>query len=138
MALRKKAIIAAIMNDAEIRYNYINLEGQTCVIGGLARVAGVPDSVLRQAASGNISYGKNDVNNPYNSDAPNVYKAIKTIRRAITRRFGLTIREQYVLQKVNDRFKDDQRTARQAELVDTTENVEALRAFDKRLRTPLV
>lgn len=97
MALRKRALIAAISADAEIRHLYINSQGQTCAIGGLARVAGVSDDDLRTMGGSGI--GIKRTSRTFDTlRRVTVYR----VRRIIARRFGLTIAQMESIQAKND------------------------------------
>lgn len=104
MALRKTAIKRVIMADAAAMYDYLNDHGETCAIGGLAREAGVEDAVLRVAGSLSIAI-------TLDTDRRGL-QAVRVIRRAISRRFGLTIPQQRQIQQANDESnnQDDRRS----------------------------
>lgn len=105
MALRKKAIRETINADAEARHFYLNSEGKTCAIGGLARVAGVKDATLIAAEGGRIDYGSRSVRRAF-GPRDGMADALTIIRRAISRRFGLTVKQQVDLQYRNDQYED--------------------------------
>lgn len=101
MALRKRAIIASINADCAIRRRYANEQGETCAIGGLALSAGVPISVLLAAENKRIATNVVSVTSGSETTRENL-KALRTIRRAIHRRFGLTIAMLSSMQMRND------------------------------------
>lgn len=115
MALRKTAIKEVINADAEIMWYYLNEEGQTCGLGGLARAAGVNDNVLYDAGSTWIDTA-NDV-------LPNMSggASIFAIRRAINKRFGLTVKQMGLIQRVNDQEPDQ--VKRRANIVRAVERM---------------
>lgn len=116
MALRKKAIKATINTDAEAQFEYLNEQGETCAIGGLARAAGVNDETLRAARSYFINTGKNNMR----GDEADEYAALARIRRTIARRYGLTNRQQQEIQNANDAInKQEDRRAAIVALVET-------------------
>lgn len=97
MALRKRAIIATIEADCEIRARYANDAGETCAIGGLAKAAHVPFTVLLAAGDGNIALRRDRI-----EGAGERLSALQSIRTAITKRFGLTVAQMTDIQRIND------------------------------------
>lgn len=98
LAQRDKALVV-VANDAAIRSYYINLEGQTCAIGGLALSAGAHEVQLRLAGYGKISQ--------FN---------LRHIRSLIEQEFGLTPDQMGHIQVLNDTIED--RNDRQQAIID--------------------
>lgn len=111
MALRKRAIIAAIEADCEIGGRYANALGETCAIGGLAKAAGVSLTTLRNAGENRIHIKRRKASYALYSEV--ALDALQTIRTAITKRFGLTVADMISIQYLNDRriFRDGRREA---------------------------
>lgn len=96
----KQQAIEVIQNDAEIRCQYINHEGQTCAIGGLAKAAGLDlGFLLKHTAAAGTSNGMGIL-----------YKGryIGRVRAAIRKHFNLTPEQMWDIQERNDRFKERQ------------------------------
>jgi hypothetical protein len=82
--MKNKAMaIKAIKQDCLIQLEYINEMGQTCPIGRLALESGVRKRTLEKAGSDSIS-------------------TKYSISRPITKKFGIPLRDQMWIQRLND------------------------------------
>jgi hypothetical protein len=87
-AAQKQRILDVIARDAEIRFNYVNKEGQFCVIGGLADEIGVSRKRLE--------YGFKQV------------VTVVTFAGELRTAYGLTTNQLRQLQRANDKHESRQ------------------------------
>ena len=104
------AVRDVIRRDAQIRHLYIDGQGQTCIIGGLAEAAGVNveeavfimEEYEEEDADGNVT-GTEEEERDYNSEA---IDDVPALHDPIEEFFGLTLWAQGELQDVNDKHED--------------------------------
>jgi len=98
---QKAEVLELIAKDCEVRFTYINAQGQTCAIGHLAKAAGCPLDDLIVALAYDVSaFGPNVV------DTSEPRKAVGRMQEAIKQRFGLLYMHQRDIQSINDSNKD--------------------------------
>lgn len=104
-----RAILAEDCTTAGFYYNAKALNpftqklGCTCAIGALAAAAGVSQEVLSDASIMGIAwFTDKETNAKTNAQADAQLIAVRTISSAITKKFGLTLGEQEILQDAND------------------------------------
>lgn len=95
-----EAAKAIAEKDCEIAGKYL-CDGQTCILGALAKDAGVDDQTLIQAGSAGIGVVKTIPSIIWASEHPHVVK----IAKAVESKFGLSVEDQAQLQAVNDNVR---------------------------------
>lgn len=90
---QKRKVIAVIKKDANFRFAYCSqIEGKTCVIGGLLKAIGWTDPQLRELAATSIS--------------SIYYPETIPARKALEKEYGLSLDQARELQVINDNEPD--------------------------------
>lgn len=131
MTVNKEKVIEVIMGDAEITHAYINAEGQTCAIGGLAKAAGyeldyelmegmkAPGYAEMDDFSRNLrKLNSKRIGHIFDSDDIN---PVVEMGLLIHKTYGLTASQMRSIQHINDAFSD--REERQRAIVEFVETL---------------
>ena len=84
-------VLEIIEQDCELRFDYVDKEGRTCVVGALALAAGYDESLLHE-------HHRVRIDN----------ESLVSLRKDIYKVFGLTKRHLVRLQDLNDIYEDSE------------------------------
>ncbi len=84
----KQLALDELAKDCKIKHHYLDKQGNTCAIGRLAQLSGVPNETL-------IAADVNPIDDKSNTDCSSMAEAIE-------KRFGLTAYELKTIQRLND------------------------------------